>query len=507
MRAHPILGLLVGLPILLVVLYALGGLTELGGTGLPTVPLATLLALPLDLWVRDLATALTVGAALVLLVAPRPSAVVRRLAIGSAAVWLAALGAQLMLTVSEVFALTWPRLTEQSVLSELVSNLIARTDLGRVIAAQSVIVAIAVVLLAVGRSRGSHVGAVALTVVAAWLPGLTGHAGMEHGHVAATIALGLHVVAASAWVGGLVAVAVYAGSGGGDPAVVLRRFGAIALVSVLVIAETGLLNASLRLDGAASLVTSPYGAILLAKTAILIVLIGWGVRHRRAVATHWVAAAPAAGSPAFLRWVSWEVLWMGAVYGLSIALSRTAPPGPALAGDRMNVGAMILLLLAIPMAVLFTAPALAHGFATARRYPESVAVASVVAIVVVAGWQASAISAGTMGVQVAAALGIVLLVGCGLVLAPAVASSPVAVVVVMIGLPVATWWLERGVVGGLEFGTWSAVVLAEGLLAWAAFGSGRALMRGSRMTPSADDAASDAERPVADRVTAREVVR
>jgi len=51
-RSHPILGLLVGLPILLLVLYTLGGLTELGDIGLPTVPLATLLALPLDLWVR-----------------------------------------------------------------------------------------------------------------------------------------------------------------------------------------------------------------------------------------------------------------------------------------------------------------------------------------------------------------------------------------------------------------------------------------------------------------------
>ena len=59
MRSHPLPGLLVGLPVLLLVLYTLGGLTELGDVGLPTVPFATLLALPIDLWLRDLATAVT----------------------------------------------------------------------------------------------------------------------------------------------------------------------------------------------------------------------------------------------------------------------------------------------------------------------------------------------------------------------------------------------------------------------------------------------------------------
>ena len=58
------------------------------------------------------------------------------------------------------------------------------------------------------------------------------------------------------------------GGHGSDPALLLRRFSLVAVACVIVIAETGLLNASLRLDGLASLLTSPYGAIILAKVGI-----------------------------------------------------------------------------------------------------------------------------------------------------------------------------------------------------------------------------------------------
>ncbi len=497
MRSHPILGLLVGLPILLLVLYTLGGLTELGDIGLPTVPLATLLALPLDLWVRDLATALTVGAVVISLVAPGPSAVLRRLAIGSAAVWLATLAAQLVLTVSEIFALTWSQLADRTLLASVAGELITGTDLGRVIVAQGVLVGLAIVLLIVGRARMVQAVVLAFVAVAAWLPGLTGHAGMDHGHVAATIGLGLHVVAASAWVGGLIAVAAYIGRSGADPALVLRRFSTIALISVLVLAETGLLNASLRLDGPAALLTSPYGAILLAKIGVLIVLIGWGRRHRRAVADGWAADEQRRGvsSSTFLRWVSWEVLWMGAVYGLSIALSRTAPPGVVLPGDHVSVGAVVALLIGIPLALAFAVPSRAGRFTAARRYPEAVAVAGVVTVVVVATWQASAVAASTVGLQVASVLTIALLLGCGVVLAPAVASSAPAAGIIMIGLPIATWWIERDVVGGLGLGTWSTILLAEGLLAWAAFGPGRALMQDARVATPETAPSSGVESP------------
>lgn len=469
-------GLLVGLPILLLILFTLGGLTEVGEVGLPSVPLATLLALPVDLWLRDLATAVTVGALLVGLLAPQPIHAVRRMALIGGVVWLAALAGQLLLTVSEIFALPWSQVGDASILRSTARELVAQTDLGRVMVAQAILVALALVLAGLRRHRWMPVAALALVIVAAWLPGLTGHAGMDHGHVAATIALGLHVVGASLWVGGLIAVAVQIGGHGSDPALVLRRFSLVAVICVVVIAETGLLNASLRLDGLASLLTSPYGAIILAKVGILIILIGWGLRHREALAVSWSDRGGAvidARERTFQGWVAWEVLWMGAVYGLSIALSRTAPPGVALGGDRLSLGAIVLLLLGIPMAVAWAVPAVTRRLPQMRAYPEPMAVGALVVIVAVSTWQTSAAAADTVGVQVAALVSGVALVGCGLLLVQAIRASAAAAVILMAGLPAVTWWLERDVPGGLGIGTWSTVLLAEGLVAWCAFGAGR----------------------------------
>ncbi|HEV8023514.1 MAG TPA: hypothetical protein VGP37_01350, partial [Candidatus Nanopelagicales bacterium] len=47
--------LLAGVPVLLLVLWGIGGLSEQNIPGLPVVPLATLWSLPVDLWVRDIA--------------------------------------------------------------------------------------------------------------------------------------------------------------------------------------------------------------------------------------------------------------------------------------------------------------------------------------------------------------------------------------------------------------------------------------------------------------------
>jgi hypothetical protein len=116
-------------------------------------------------------------------------------------------------------------------------------------------------------------------------------------------------------------------------------------------------------------------------------------------------------------------------------------------------------------------------------------------VVVVATWQASAVAASTVGLQVASVLTIALLLGCGVVLAPAVASSAPAAGIIMIGLPIATWWIERAVVGGLGLGTWSTILLAEGLLAWAAFGPGRALMQDARVATPETAPSSGVESP------------
>ncbi len=477
MNARPRLlaGLAVGAPVLLLILFTLGGLTEERETGIPTVPLVTLMSLPLDIWIRDLAVALTVGSLLVgMVLAPQPSPLLRRVASLAAVVWLIAVVSQSVLTVSEVLALP----LASSFDATKVWSLVAQTELGQVMLGQLVIAALVAVLALLVRTRIAGLLLTVLAASAAWLPGLTGHSGIQEGHAAASIGLGFHLVFASVWVGGLVATAFYAAAGEPGSGIVLRRFSIVALISVIVIAETGLLNAALRLDGVASLLTSPYGTIILAKVTVLVVLIGWGWRHRRAMAKEWDEHSGAdvldpGFRAVFVRWGAWELLWMGVVYGLSVALSRTAPPGLAYPGDRLTTGSFALLALGIPMAVGFLNARALRAPAIARRYPESAAVVALLAVVIVGVGVPSALAEMTLGVQMGALLGAVLLVGAGWVLVAVLSASPAlpATVVAMVGWPVVIWWLERDVPNGLTSGAWVTILLAEGMIAWLSFGS------------------------------------
>ena len=491
-RSRTFLGLAVGAPVLLLVLWTLGGLTEERQIGIPTVPLVTLASLPLDLWLRDLATAVTIGAVLVgAVLAPRVAARLTQIASLAAILWLVTLVAQSVLTVSEVLA----RPLSESVDTTVIWSLLSQTDLGMVMLAQAGLVAVIASAAWLTSGRGMGVVLLVVAMVAAWLPGLTGHSGLEHGHVSASIGLGLHVVFASLWVGGLIAMAIYAGSGEPEPGVVLGRFSVVALASVIVIAETGLLNAALRLDGIAALLSSQYGTIILAKVSVLVVLIGWGMRQRAAIAGRWRGLPDAdlrdpEYRSTFLRWCGWEVLWMGAVYGLSIALSRTAPPGFSIAGDEMTVGGIVLLVLGLPMAIGFVTALGPRAPRAAVAFPEAVAVVALVAVVVAGEWVPSGMATATVGVQVGTLLGALVVLAAGTLFVAVVRARRAvgAVAIMMIGLPVAFWWLERDVSDGWSSGTWASVLLAEGLLVL--------LMRdtlsvASTTTPVPDETAAD----------------
>ena len=445
--------LLVGIPVLFLVLSTIGALTETNVPGLPVVPMATLWALPLDLWIRDLATALTVGFILIGgVLAPRPDKRSGSLASLAAIVWLFALLAQSVFTVSEVLALP----LSTSVDPTIVWSLLTQTTLGRVMLIQFVLVAIVALLgwVILDRITGSVLLALALT--AAFLPGFNGHSGIDDGHSSATISLGLHMVAASVWIGGLVATVNYAYRHGGSAAPVIRRFSLLALISVIVLAESGLLNAGLRIDGLASLVTSTYGAIIVAKMALLIALIGYGWRQRRNLADRF--ENDDAKMRVLVLISCTELLWMGTALGLSVALSRTAPPGYAVAGDPLSYASLVMLAIAIPLAV-----SASFGDAIPRRlpqwlrdYPEPVAVAL---LVVMAG---SAASTSLFGPQLSAIVTIVLVAGVGTVCLSVAGRSIPALAILAAGLPVIAWWIENGIEGGLG---WSTVVVT--IVGWA----------------------------------------
>lgn len=112
-------------------------------------------------------------------------------------------------------------------------------------------------------------------------PSIAGHAldrGRSPFEVVADV---VHVAAASVWLGGLVALGLSLRAPG-DHTRTLRRFSNIALVSVAVLAATGVVRALSELDSVSQLWTTGYGRVLLVKSALLAVLVvlGWINRYR-----------------------------------------------------------------------------------------------------------------------------------------------------------------------------------------------------------------------------------
>ncbi|WP_435829013.1 CopD family protein [Nocardia beijingensis] len=154
--------------------------------------------------------------------------------------------------------------------------------------------------------------------VALALRPITGHMSQQaFGSVLAAV----HALAAGAWFGLLVALALVVRTRG-EWAVVLPRYSAVALPLVAVVAVTGLLNGLIRVGGFAPFVSTGYGRILLAKTVVLLGLLALGWWWRRS----WVpkAADHRMDAKDSLRRAVAEVVVMALAFGLAAALAVTA---------------------------------------------------------------------------------------------------------------------------------------------------------------------------------------
>jgi putative copper export protein len=102
----------------------------------------------------------------------------------------------------------------------------------------------------------------------------------------------VHVLSAGIWGGGILVLATLHppdGWGGGEGRAMLQRFGRVAFLAFSITALTGVLRAAAVLPDLSSLWTSPYGTVLLVKTAgvlamVAISALGWrrGWRYARA---------------------------------------------------------------------------------------------------------------------------------------------------------------------------------------------------------------------------------
>ena len=156
-----------------------------------------------------------------------------------------------------------------------------------------------------------------------------GHAGDTASHDAAITAIWLHVLFAGFWLGGLVTLALLRRQlTRARLAAVLPRYSTIALVCFVVVAASGYVSASIRLETLPNLLT-PYGILVLVKMAALGAIGLFGVYQRRILITK-ITRTGAKAQDAAPRWfwimVAAELAFMGVASGVAAALARTSPP-------------------------------------------------------------------------------------------------------------------------------------------------------------------------------------
>jgi copper transport protein len=173
------------------------------------------------------------------------------------------------------------------------------------------------------------------------------------------------VLAASVWVGGIVAIviALPAATRAVEPVQrtamlvgVLARFSPLALGAVVVIACTGVIQAYIDVRSLHALTTSTYGELVLVKTGLLGILIGLGAVNRERVIPALRRLLAAASTPGeigvLLRQTTRsELAAMTVVFAATATLVAYAPPIDAASGPfaaNVRLGPAVLEAVVTP---------------------------------------------------------------------------------------------------------------------------------------------------------------
>jgi cytochrome c oxidase assembly factor CtaG/putative copper export protein len=310
---------------------AIGALSitaALTATGLPNPGPVTTLGLPFVRAAGEVAAVVAVGAFLLaaFLVPPQKSGVLdadgyRAVRIGAVAAGTWAVCAALLvpLTISDVSGQPITAHLNPVTLWSLASliNIASAWRLTALLAA-------AVMLASLPVLRWSWTPLLLVASLATLIPlGLTGHSSAGGSHDLATNSLLIHLVAASLWAGGLLALLAHVIRGGQHADLAARRFSSIALWCFVAMALSGVVNALVRVLPS-DLLTTDYGRLVVAKFVALCLLGVAGWRQRRSG----VAALQAdpGSRAALVRLTLIEALIFGVTFGIAVGLGRTPPP-------------------------------------------------------------------------------------------------------------------------------------------------------------------------------------
>lgn len=315
--------LVVAALVALLVSLAVGGGAQPSATGAGDP--AVLYGLPIAKLIATLGVATALGSLIFSLFALDPSQpefghALDVAAVG-AAVWTVAGAITTYLTYSSIFQ-SQLRFDEQA--GQELATFLTQIPLGR---AWLVYVLVGALLTVVCFAVRNQTVLAVVTVAAGFglipLAADAGHAASAASHDQAVTAIWLHTIFAAIWVGGLITLALSRGTlPSARLAAVLPRYSTIALVCFVVVAASGYLNAAIRVGDLPSLLT-PYGALVLAKVAVIGVLGVFGVWQRRVLIAKIVGGTT---SGWFWVLVATELAFMGFASGVAAALARTENP-------------------------------------------------------------------------------------------------------------------------------------------------------------------------------------
>jgi putative copper resistance protein D len=175
----------------------------------------------------------------------------------------------------------------------------------------------------------------AIVALAGLVPlALIGHAAGTSGHDMAVNSMGIHLVAVTIWVGGLIELGFQLRSE--SWLVLAKRYSTLALFAFGLTAISGVAAAALRIVDVQYLFTQ-WGILVIVKVIVLITLGIFGAFYRFRILN---AAVPSKRSFGILAIV--ELALMGAAFGIGASLSRSAPPSTNIKlGDLSSPAAVL----------------------------------------------------------------------------------------------------------------------------------------------------------------------
>ena len=282
--------------------------------------------LPIATMMFNLGVAVTLGSLVLLCFAMTPDRPefgrTLDVAAGAAGFWAIASAVTGFLTFMNFY--TKP-ITLDSNFGAVLGDFLTNREIGQAWLASTLIAAVVTVLCFAVRNRTMLIFVTVFTAVGLVPQALQGHSADAAGHDAAVTSLGLHVVFAAVWLGGLVTIVFIRKTlEGGRIGPILSRYSTLAIICFVVVAASGYVNAALRVGTLTQLLT-PYGILVLVKIFALLALGLFGLGERRFLVAKMQSSANS-GNRFFWWLIAAELGFMGLASGVAAALARTATP-------------------------------------------------------------------------------------------------------------------------------------------------------------------------------------